>query len=54
MTASVRTGFDVTKQRYGNLFLDIFAFHRKTLESGWNFRRSSSSIANGRLQTLVE
>jgi len=29
----------VTKtKRYGNLFLDIFAFNRKTRETGWNFR----------------
>ena len=29
----------VTKtKRYGNLFLDMFAFKRKTLETGWNFR----------------
>src|SRR5439155_5429581 len=25
-------------KRYGNLFLDIFAFHRKTRETGWNFK----------------
>lgn len=25
-------------QRYGNLFLDIFAFNRKTHETGWNFK----------------
>jgi len=25
-------------KRYGNLFLDIFAFNRKTRETGWNFK----------------
>ncbi|MEW6306231.1 MAG: hypothetical protein AB1705_22420 [Verrucomicrobiota bacterium] len=25
-------------QRYGNLFLDMFAFNRKTRETGWNFK----------------
>ncbi len=25
-------------QRYGNLFLDVFAFNRKTKETGWNFK----------------
>ena len=25
-------------KRYGNLFLDIFGFHRKTRETGWNFK----------------
>lgn len=25
-------------QRYGNLFLDVFAFNRKTHETGWNFK----------------
>jgi len=25
-------------KRYGNLFLDIFAFNRKTHETGWNFK----------------
>ena len=25
-------------KRYGNLFLDTFAFNRKTRETGWNFK----------------
>ena len=25
-------------KRYGNLFLDIFGFNRKTRETGWNFK----------------
>jgi len=28
----------VHTQRYGNLFLDMFAFNRKTHETGWNFK----------------
>lgn len=28
----------VNSQRYGNLFLDVFAFNRKTHETGWNFK----------------
>ena len=29
---------DVSSKRYGNLFLDVFGFKRKTHTSGWNFR----------------
>lgn len=29
---------NVNSKRYGNLFLDIFAFNRKTRETGWNFK----------------
>lgn len=28
----------VNSQRYGNLCLDVFAFNRKTKETGWNFK----------------
>lgn len=28
----------VNSQRYGNLVLDVFAFNRKTHETGWNFK----------------
>lgn len=28
----------INSQRYGNLFLDVFAFNRKTHETGWNFK----------------
>lgn len=28
----------ISSQRYGNLFLDVFAFNRKTHETGWNFK----------------
>jgi len=29
---------DQKNKRYGNLFLDVFAFNRKTHETGWNFK----------------
>lgn len=29
---------DQRSKRYGNLFLDMFAFNRKTRETGWNFK----------------
>lgn len=29
---------DMRSKRYGNLFLDMFAFNRKTHETGWNFK----------------
>ncbi len=29
---------DQRSKRYGNLFLDVFAFNRKTRETGWNFK----------------
>lgn len=29
---------DSNSKRYGNLFLDVFAFNRKTRETGWNFK----------------
>lgn len=29
---------DQHSKRYGNLFLDVFAFNRKTRETGWNFK----------------
>lgn len=38
---SVAYELDLTvtrSQRYGNLFLDMFAFNRKTHETGWNFK----------------
>lgn len=28
----------VSSQRFGNLVLDVFAFNRKTHETGWNFK----------------
>ena len=28
----------VNSQRFGNLFLDVFGFDRKTRETGWNFK----------------
>ncbi len=28
----------IRSKRYGNLFLDIFGFNRKTRETGWNFK----------------
>ena len=32
-------GLTVTRRkRYGNLFLDMFAFNRETRETGWNFK----------------
>ena len=38
---SVAYELDLTvlnSQRYGNLLLDVFAFNRKTHETGWNFK----------------
>jgi hypothetical protein len=38
---SVAYELDLTvtsSQRYGNLFLDVLAFNRKTHETGWNFK----------------
>jgi hypothetical protein len=29
---------DINSKRYGNLFLDIFSFKRKTHEAGWKFK----------------
>lgn len=29
---------DQRSKRYGNVFLDVFAFNRKTKETGWNFK----------------